>query len=40
MIALWSHHSIIMADFLMPETQQPIMVIIQSFYFLKLLVEL
>ena len=26
MITLWYHHSVIMADFLMPETQQPIIV--------------
>ena len=43
MIALWYHHSVIMADFLMPETQQPIIVIIliiYSSYFLQVLVEL
>ena len=42
MIALWCPTFIIMADFLMPETQQPIMVtilIIYSSYFLKNLVE-
>ena len=46
MIALWYydyHHSVIMTDFLMPETQQPIIVIIliiHSYYFLQVLVEL
>ena len=42
MIALWCHHSVIKADFLMPETQQPIIVIILIIYsshFLKVLVE-
>ena len=38
-----AQHSVIMADFIMPETQQPIIVIIliiYSPYFLKDLVEL
>ena len=42
MIAWWCHHSVIMADFLMPETQQTIIVIIlviHSSYFKKLIVE-
>ena len=37
-IALYCHHSVIMADFLMPEIQQPIIVmilIINSPYFIK-----
>ena len=49
MIALWYHHSVIMDDFLIPGTQQPIIIgccvpvntlIIHSSYFLKHLVEL
>ena len=39
MIALCCHHSVIMADFLMPVIQQPINDI-YSLYFLKDLVEL
>ena len=40
MIALWCHHSLIMTDFLMPATQQHIIIIIlvvYSFYFLTFL---
>ena len=33
-------HSVVMADFFMPETQQPIIVIIYSPYLLKDIVEL
>ena len=40
MIALRSHHSIIMDDFLIPETPQPIVVVSQSSYCLKFLLEL
>ena len=45
MIALWCCHSVIMADFIVPETQQPIIhvviiLIIYSSYFLEVLVEL
>ena len=42
MNALWCHQLVIMADFLMPETQQPIIVIIliiNSSRFLKILQE-
>ena len=37
---LWCHHSMIMADFLMPETIIFIILIIHYTYFLKFLVEL
>ena len=41
MIALWcpQFSKLIMTDVLMPETQQPIILIINSFYFLKGFVE-
>ena len=43
MTALWCPHSVIMANFMMPETHQPVIVIIliiYSVYLLKNLVEL
>ena len=43
-VSLWLlcgvQHTVIMANFIMPETNQPIIVIIYSVYFLKNLVEL